>query len=218
MPVNEDDYVSLSALQHYVFCPRQCALIHVEREWAENALTTFGKLEHERVDSLPGSTRGCFRTARSVRLVCHRLGIHGVADVVEYENHSGAGNASTAMRVTPVEYKHGRPKVHKADEVQLCAQALCLEEMHGVTICRGYLYYRSTKHRKEIVFDAALRALTEKIILSVRELLTSGYLPPACRMDACEACSLQNQCLPLPPGVSASEYNERNISSALKDR
>ncbi len=202
----------LSALQHYVFCPRQCALIHNERIWAENALTTLGKIEHERVDSAHGTTHGRVRTARSVRLVCHRLGIQGVADAVEYESVEEQGGASPFSRITPVEYKHGRPKEYKADDVQLCAQALCLEEMHGVTIPSGYLYYRQTRRRKEVILDAALRDLTERAIVATRLLLQSGALPPARRMADCDACSLLELCLPLPSGVTAAEYNERQFA------
>ncbi len=214
MPFADDEYVSLSALQHYVFCPRQCALIHNERLWAENALTTMGKLEHERVDTAPGTTRGNLRTARGVSLVSHRLGIRGVADAVEYERE--VVRAVGFRRITPVEYKHGRPKDCRADEVQLCAQALCLEEMHGVEISEGVIYYRSTRRRREISLNAELRTLTELVIQKTRYLLASGLLPQARRMEDCDACSLQELCLPLPTGITASAYNEQqfNILSA----
>ncbi len=219
MPFGEDEYVSLSALQHYAFCPRQCALIHNEQQWAENSLTTMGKLEHERVDTAPGTTRGRFRTARAVRLVCHRLGIRGVADAVEYERGEGQGDNARLIRVTPVEYKHGRPKEYRADDVQLCAQAFCLEEMHGIDIPVACLYYRSTRRRKEIVLDATLRELTEQTILSTRELLMNGSLPPARRMEDCEACSLLELCLPLPLSSlsSARSYNEHQFRALLTE-
>ncbi len=223
MAFAEDEYVSLSALQHYVFCPRQCALIHNEQQWAENALTTMGKLEHERVDTAPGTTRGLLRTARAVRLVCHRLGIRGVADAVEYERVAEQGNGQgncgveRLRRVTPVEYKHGRPKDYRADEVQLCAQAFCLEEMHGIDIPVAYLFYRSTRRRKEVVLDAELRALTQRAVQETRELLALGTLPPARRMDDCDACSLYELCLPLPSGQRASAYNEQQFTSLLNE-
>ncbi len=217
MPFAEDEYVMLSALQHYVFCPRQCALIHNEREWAENALTTLGKIEHERVDTAPGTTRGRLRMARSVRLASHRLGIRGVADAVEYETVAEQGGEARLCRVTPVEYKHGRPKEFRADDVQLCAQAFCLEEMHGIAIPTAFLYYRSPKRRKEVVLDAELRALTEQAIVETRRLLLSGALPPARRTDDCDACSLFELCLPLPSSVPASRYNARNFRAVEEE-
>ncbi len=226
MSFAEDEYVSLSALQHYVYCPRQCALIHVERLWAENGLTTLGKIEHERVDTAPGTTRGKLRMARAVQLVCHRLGIRGVADAVEYEfaaaaeGVAGQGEGMGArhlVRVTPVEYKHGRPKEHLADAVQLCAQALCLEEMHGIAIPHAYLFYRQTRRRQEVVLDDALRTQTQDIITAARRLLLSGTLPPAYRHDGCDACSLFELCLPRPTTQTASAYNERNFRQLSDD-
>ncbi len=224
MPFTEDEYVSLSALQHYVYCPRQCALIHVERLWAENGLTTLGKIEHERVDTAPGTTRGSLRMARHVQLVCQRLGIRGVADAVEYEfaaaedGEAGQGTGAHRLaRVTPVEYKHGRPKEHPADAVQLCAQALCLEEMHGIAIPHAYLYYRQTRRRQEVLLDAALRAQTQDIIAATRHLLLNGTLPPARRRDECDACSLFELCLPQPTAQTASAYNERNFRQLTDD-
>ena len=212
MSFREEEYVMLSALQHYVFCPRQCALIHNERLWAENGLTALGRIEHKRVDSVTGTTHGRVRTARSIRLVCHRLGIQGVADAVEYESFEKQGEKGCICRITPVEYKHGHPKENKADEVQLCAQALCLEERHGIHIESGYLYYHGTRRRKEVMFDKNLREWTERAISATRQLLLSGQLPPAYRTADCDACSLLELCLPLPKGVTATGYNERNFS------
>ncbi len=219
MAFADDEYVSLSALQHYVFCPRQCALIHNERLWAENALTTMGKLEHERVDTAPGTTRGALRTARGVLLACHRLGIRGVADAIEYERTAGQGGGQEdgLCRVTPVEYKHGRPKEHQADAVQLCAQAFCLEEMHGIDIPVAYIYYRTTRRRQEVLLDAPLRERTEAAIVATRALLVGGTLPAACKHAECESCSLVELCLPLPSRLSAAAYNERNFSQVADD-
>ncbi len=225
MPFAEEDYIPLRALQHYVFCPRQFALIHTEREWAENALTTMGRLEHTRVDTAPGATIGTLRTARSVSLVCHRLGIRGVADVVEYEIAAGAGmrpdegRPAAFSRITPVEYKHGRPQGHgrMADAVQLCAQALCLEEMHGVAIPAACLFYRAVRRRVNIELDAPLREATERAILGARTLFTDGALPPAVRTPACGACSLLDICLPLPAGASASAYIETTALRLMDD-
>jgi CRISPR-associated exonuclease Cas4 len=134
----EDDLLPISALQHLLFCERQCALIHVEQVWAENRLTVEGRHLHERVDGGEHETRGGLRTARALPIRSLRLGLAGRADVVEFHASEGAAGPP---RVVPVEYKRGRPKSHRADEVQLCAQALCLEEMLGVHVAAGALFY-----------------------------------------------------------------------------
>lgn len=200
---SEDEYVTLSALQHAVFCLRQCALIHTERIWTENALTAMGRIEHERVDSAEGTTRGAVRTARTVQLVCHRLGIRGVADVVEYKT------TPQGMLVIPVEYKHGRPESHRADEVQLCAQAFCLEEMHQCRIETACLFYHRIRCRCVVKLDSELREMTEKIIAETRELLRNGTIPPAVKAEHCKSCSLNDYCLPRDSTELASAYTRR---------
>jgi CRISPR-associated exonuclease Cas4 len=129
---DEDDLLPISALQHLVFCPRQCALIHIERAWAENRLTAEGGLLHARVQSGETTTRGALRVLRALPLVSHRLGLTGYADVVEIHRAEGGGE-----RAFPVEYKRGTTKAHDADRVQLCAQALCIEEMIGLPVTEG---------------------------------------------------------------------------------
>jgi len=207
----EDEYVSLSALQHYTFCPRQCALIHTEQLWEENALTTFGKIEHKRVDTAPDSILGGILTARSVRLVCHRLGIRGVADVVEYRDDA------QEQCVMPVEYKHGRPagQGHEADSIQLCAQAFCLEEMRRRHIPCGCLYYHGIRRRVEVPLDSGLRERTCQAIFETRQLLQSRALPQAARKKACDACSLADICLPASASRSAKKYNEQSFAALL---
>lgn len=207
--MSEDDYIPLSALQHYVFCPRQCALIHNECEWSENALTALGRVEHERVDTAPGSLRGNLYTARAVPLVSHHWKIRGVSDVVEYVQK---GEES---RITPIEYKHGKPKAHDADNVQLCAQALCLEEMHGCHVDFGYLFYHQLRRRSEVLFDDKLRQTTIRAIEGTRALLSGEELPAAVRRKECVSCSLYELCLPSPGGERASAYNERHFRSLL---
>ena len=206
--IPEEDYVPLSALQHYVFCPRQCAFIHTEQEWQENSLTTLGKMEHQRVDTAPGSTRGGSYTARGCYLVCRRLGIRGRADAIEYRSRGGE-------LIAPIEYKHGRPKEHDADAIQLCAQALCLEEMHGCRIDQAYLYYHATRHRLAVPLDADLRQKTESCIAAVRDLLHSRRLPPAHSRRECRSCSLRPICLPRHP--AAGEYNDNSFGTALRE-
>lgn len=207
----EEDYVTLSALQHFVFCPRQCALIYTEQLWKDNALTTFGHLEHRRVDTAPDSVRGGVRIARSVRLVSRTLGLRGVSDVVEYHD------LPQGTLIIPVEYKHGRPAEHGADAVQLCAQALCLEEMHRCRIPSGYLYYQSLRRRVETVFTEELREQVRAAVEGTRRLLQERTLPPAARRGACGACSLAELCLPASCDLSAREYNRTAFETALTE-
>lgn len=180
----------ISALQHWLFCPRQFALIHIERLWAENRLTAEGRVLHERADAGGGERRGALKTLRAVQLSSVRLGLHGVADVVEMHGRP--------PRPRPVEYKRGRPKDHRADEVQLCAQALCLEEMFACDITEGAIFYRQNRRRKTIAFDTDLRVLTKQAIDDARGVLGSGRLPPPeYAPRRCDACSLKELCRPV---------------------
>ncbi|MDO4906324.1 CRISPR-associated protein Cas4 [Neisseria sp.] len=180
--------VPLSALQHYAFCPRQCALIHNEQAWAENFLTAQGRVLHERVDGGEPETRKGVRFERSVHLSAERLGLTGIADMVERDLRTGS--------LKPVEYKRGRPKPTAMDEIQLCAQALCLEEMTGQTIDEGALWYMQTRHRVPVIFSDGLRAETLNAIRQVRELLDSGTTPLPEYGKHCKACSLIEICQP----------------------
>ncbi|WP_107855392.1 CRISPR-associated protein Cas4 [Neisseria weaveri] len=180
--------IPLSALQHYAFCPRQCALIHNEQVWAENYLTAQGRALHERVDGGEPETRKGVRFERSVHVSAENLGVHGVLDMVERDIQTG--------RLKPVEYKRGKPKPETFDEIQLCAQALCLEEMTGQTVAEGALWYMQTRHRVPIVFSDGLRAETLAVIGRVLELLESGVTPPPEYGKRCKACSLIEVCQP----------------------
>ena len=200
--------VMLSALQHYLFCPRQCALIHVEGVWSENYLTAAGRQLHERVDRKGAETRKDVHLATALRLVSNRLGLMGVADMVEFygqETQFDSNGICVAARLPgrrgfwrpfPVEYKRGAPKSHRADEVQLCAQALCLEEMLGVSIAAGALFYGETRRRTDVPFDVELRSLTEDVAAKVHELIRIGETPPPVLTKGCKACSLFDQCRP----------------------
>lgn len=159
-PEVEDALVPLSALQHHLLCPRQCALIHVERLWAEDVATAEGRLLHERVDVGGGERRPGVRIARGMALRSVALGVSGIADVVELHGDP--------PRPFPVEYKRGKPKSHRADEVQLCAPAICLEEMFGRSVQEGALFYGQTRRRLAVTFDLELRALTADTALAVR--------------------------------------------------
>lgn len=189
---DEEDLIPLSALQHYLYCPRQCALIHVERQWAENRFTAEGRLLHERVDGGRPETRDGVRIARAVPIRSLRLGVAGIADVVELHD---------SARPVPVEYKRGRPKMHRADEVQLCAQALCLEEMFGVTVPSGFLFYGRTRRRTVVALDGELRRLTAEVADATRRLLAESRTPPPeYEPRKCDACSLKSICCPVRLG------------------
>ena len=198
--VGDDDPIPLSALQHYLFCPRQCALIHVERLWAENVLTVEGRILHERSDK-PGrrtATRE-HRVVSAMPISSRKLGVAGVADVVELVRDG------KRWRPYPVEYKRGRPKAHRADEVLLCAQALCLEEMFGVPVPEGALFYGKARRRTAVAFDGELRALTRRIALETRALIAAGRTPrPVYETRRCDACSLLELCRPKRLGRGGS--------------
>lgn len=193
----EEGLLPISALQHYLFCPRQCALIHVEQIWAEDAATADGRVVHERVDAGQTDRRAGVRSVRGLVLRSIKHGLSGKADVVEL-----VGNIPY-----PVEYKRGRPKLHRADEVQLCAQALCLEEMFGVAVPEGALFYAATKKRTRVGIDAELRALTLATARKVAAMLAAGTTPPPAAMPVCRRCSLHKACQPEqlqnPPPVQA---------------
>ena len=189
---NPSEDIALSALQHWLYCPRQYALIHLERLWAENRYTAEGRVLHDRVDGGQAESRPGLRILRAVELRSDRFGLHGIADVVELR-----GGVPY-----PVEYKRGRPKAHRADEVQLCAQALCLEEMFGCEIGEGALFYGQTRRRKVVPFDRDLRALTEQVVKEVRACRDAGHLPPAEYVaQRCDACSLVEHCRPRVSGA-----------------
>lgn len=205
------DSLPISGLQHILFCPRQCALIHLEQVWRENELTAEGRILHERPDAgKQEMIKGC-KVERSVHLYSAEYGIHGVADVVEYRKEG------KIFIPRPVEYKHGKPKKGHEDEVQLCAQALCLEEMHGITLEAGDLFYGKTRRRQEILFDESLRQLTGETILAFRKLLEQGITPPAEYRPCCNKCSLEEICMPharrFAKGTDA--WNKRQLEAAL---
>lgn len=223
MSFTEDDLLPLSALQHLLFCERQAALIHVEQLWAENPLTVQGRQLHEKVDSAPGESRGDVRIARSLSLRSLRLGLSGRADVVELhqvsaeagEDASGPGavlpGVPGSWRPFPIEYKRGRPKPYHADEVQLCAQALCLEEMLGAPVPAGAIFYGQTRRRHDVRFDDALRHETEEAAGRLHRLIASGVTPPPVREPKCDQCSLIELCLPDAPAHSARRFLDRML-------
>ncbi len=202
---DESDYIMLSALQHYMFCPRQCALIHVEQQWTENRYTAEGKVLHERADSNKSERSGSVRIVRTLPIYSQQYGLSGQADVVEFHDDG---------RVYPVEYKRGKPKKDCCDEVQLCAQALCLEEVLNVEIQEGALFYGQRRRRKEVLLDGELRALTQETISKTHQLIQHGITPSAEYDKKCDACSLLSLCLPKSCGRDRSV--QRYLSNMLK--
>lgn len=181
------DPIMISALQHYSYCPRQCALIHQEQVFEENVYTLRGRAVHERVDQPESQLEDGVRVERALPLYSERLGLVGKADVVEFH----AGDVPY-----PVEYKHGPKRVREHDDLQLAAQAMCLEEMTGKKVEHGAIYHHSSRRRREIKITQALREQVEKVTEEVRALLASGQLPPPVNDDRCRHCSLVEICQP----------------------
>jgi CRISPR-associated exonuclease Cas4 len=204
----EDRLLPISALQHLLFCPRQAALIHVERLWAENRLTVEGRHLHHRAHEQRRGWRGGVWVERGLALRSFDLGLAGVADVVEFHPPAAAAAATPLApggprpgslddwRVMAVEYKRGRPKRDDSDRVQLCAQAFCLEEMIGVDLTDGEIFYGKRRRRVSVAFDARLRDVTRDAARRLHAIIDAGSTPPARREPKCDACSLLPLCLP----------------------
>jgi CRISPR-associated exonuclease Cas4 len=222
MSYSEDDLLPVSAIQHLLYCERQCALIHLEHLWDENVLTAEGRQQHDRCDEMTSETRGDILIARGLYMQNLELGLVGKADVVEFHRAEKAGPSAVPLEVVggfwkpfPVEYKHGRPKQGMCDEAQLCAQALCLEEMLKVNISAGALYYQRPRRRTPVQFDDALRQIVIKAVIRLHELFQSGITPPAVNDKRCENCSLKNQCL--PGCTSGKKQVENYLRSSLRN-
>lgn len=185
--VDAEDPIPLSALQHWSYCPRQCALIHLEQAFAENLHTARGRAVHALVDEPGVEHAGRTRIERAIPLWCERLGLIGKADVVEF-----AADGTPY----PVEYKHGRRRQRRHDELQLAAQALCLEEMTGKPVPTGAIYHHSSRRRREVRIDAALRAEVEAAAFAVRAMLREARLPRPANDARCRECSLIELCQP----------------------
>ena len=196
------DLLPISALQHLLYCERQCALIHVEQVWAENRFTAEGNVMHEKAHDGPDEMKAGVRISRGLDVKSEALGLSGQCDVVEFHRSAGVPPASGSVplpheTILPIEYKRGKPKAHRADEVQLCAQALCLEEMQRVAIPEGRLFYGQTRRRMDVIFDEELRALTAETARRLHELIDSRETPPAVyEARKCDACSLIELCMP----------------------
>ena len=207
---SEDDFIMLSALQHYIFCPRQCALIHVEQAWAENRLTAEGRIMHDKVHEEGSESRGSVRIERALALRNLRLGLSGMADVVEFHRQDDG-----SWQPFPVEYKRGKPKPDDSDKVQLCAQAMCLEEMLQTTIPAGAIFYGKTRRRLDVAFDQTLRRKTDEIAQKTHELIEAGVTPKAAYSAKCDSCSLFEICL--PKTLEKRQSVENYLKHALDD-
>jgi len=221
---DEDDLLPVSALQHLEFCPRRCALIHVDGLWAENAQTAEGRALHQRVHQAPGESKDGVRVARHLRLCSRELGLFGVADVVEFHRADDEPSAVALSglegrwRPFPVEYKRGRRRSEKSYLVQLCAQALCLEEMLRAVVPAGALYHGQSRRRQQVAFDAELRRRTRDRARELHRLIAAGRAPPPERGPKCKFCSLAEKCVPkLAASRSAREYMARAVESILAD-
>lgn len=204
------DHLPISALQHLLYCERQCALIHVEQVWAENQFTAEGNVLHEKAHGGQDESKAGVRIVRGLPVRSDTLGLSGECDVVEFHPDGS---------VLPIEYKRGKPKAHRADEVQLCAQALCLEESLRKPVPEGRLYYGQTRRRLDVVFDRELRALTAETAGRLQELIAAHLTPPALYEERkCESCSLKQLCMPLAMRFQkgAGAWFDRHLADSLE--
>lgn len=204
----EENYLHLNGLQHLRFCPRQCALIYVENLWQENYFTASGRAQHDKVHSGVGESRRVVRTERDLKIASSLLGITGQTDAVEFYSDG---------TIIPIEYKHGEPKEDSCDEVQLCAQVICLEEMLNCKIDEGALYYFKIRRRVSVKITEELRAETIELARKFHELVESGKTPPAEYKRKCESCSFIDECFPESAGrnKSVNTYLKRRIQSEI---
>lgn len=209
MSYSENDLFPISALQHYSFCPRQCALIHVERVWQENIFTAEGHALHDKAHSGENETRGNIRIARGIALRSLELGVTGVADVVEFHTLE-----DDSVQPFPVEYKHGKPKEGNCDRIQLCAQAICLEAMLNVHVPKGALFYGRSRRREQVDFTEALRAETTMLCSKVHALMESCETPAPVYSQRCRSCSLFDICMPKKISVKADAYIDRFLEES----
>jgi CRISPR-associated exonuclease Cas4 len=214
-----DELLPLSGIQHFLFCRRQWALIHIEQQWKDNALTAEGRIMHNRADDpFFTETRNGVITTRSVPVVSYRLGLSGICDVVEFVTSPDGvklPNRKGLYLPIPVEYKRGKPKRDPVDEAQVCAQAICLEEMLSTDIPRGYLFYGQTRHREEVELTSQLRTLVQEMSAEMHNYFRKGYTPRVKTSKACRSCSLVDICLPVlnEKAIAASKYIEQQIEN-----
>ena len=209
----------LSGIQHYMFCPRQWALIHIEQQWADNRLTTEGQLLHKNVDNpFYRQKNGDTITLRSLHIASKQLGLYGITDAVELLPSDSPEDSITHNRYTgywkpyPVEYKRGQSKPDERDEVQLAAQAMCLEEMYDINIPYGALYYDEVKHRETIAISDGLRRTTQQCAKQMHDIFKSGIMPKPVKASHCRNCSLKDICMPeMSDCTQVKTYLNKNL-------
>lgn len=220
MSYSDDELLMISGIQHYHYCKRQWYLIHAEQQWSENLYTTKGNILHEKVDDpFVVETRKNMFVSRSLPLVSYNLGFYGVSDVVEFilsDNGCYIKSKNNKYEVTPVEYKAGKPKSDDCDKVQLCLQALCLEEMLDVNIEQGYLYYGKTRHREKVNFNRELRESVAELSNTMHSIIKAEITVFPEYGQKCDRCSLKNLCIPKIKTTYSSV--NRYIKSKLIDK
>lgn len=217
----EDELLQLSGIQHYVFCPRQWALIHIEQQWTDNSLTAEGTLLHGNVDNpfLRETNGSQTITLRGVRLASPVLGLSGISDAVEIYPHENAPTSKQALLKSklydalPIEYKRGKPKITDCDRMQVTAQAIILEEMLGITIRKGAVFYWETRHREYFDITDELKEQTIKTASDMHVAFNNNFIPKAVKKSHCKNCSLLDNCMPSFKGRSAVEYLSDSIES-----
>jgi len=197
----------ISALTHIQYCERRFALVHIEQIWAENLFTMEGRNFHEKAHSNEGESRGEIRIERGLRVRSLKLGLYGVTDIVEFHN----------SLIFPVEYKRGKERPDIADKVQLCAQAICLEEMLGIDIPRGAIFYGQPRRRTQVEFDEELRAKVAELCEQARKMIETGKIPPPRFGSHCKNCSLVNECMPEVSGNPDKGQVEKYIQKLMKE-
>lgn len=217
---SEEETVLISAIEHYSYCPRQCGLIHVEQVFDENVFTLRGSRAHERADTVTWEMRDSTRIERALPLWSFDRGLNGRADTVEFldwasrggwDEPLGGGYVPVDGSIVPVEYKHGPRRQHRHDDLQLCAQALCLEEMFHVEVPTGAIYHHTTKRRRDVLLTSDLRSETVEVIAQVREMQREGRLPPPVNDARCPNCSLVDACAPAALVAGRLAYYARQI-------
>lgn len=216
---DDDQMLMLSGIQHYMFCPRQWALIHIEQQWDENRLTAEGQLLHKNVDNPAYRQKnGDVITLRAVHIASHALGLYGVTDAIELLPSADATDTITHPRYPgywkpyPIEYKRGHSKPDERDEVQLTAQVICLEEMYGINIPEAALFYHETRHREVVLIDEHLRQLAFGLSEAMHRTFESGFTPKAEENRSCRSCSLIDICTPeLTKKTSVAYYLKKTL-------
>ncbi len=219
MEYSEDDMLMLSGIQHYAFCPRQWALIHIDQQWNENKLTAEGQIMHQHVDDpFYRQKVGDYICLRSVNLASKELGLYGISDVIELHPAENCLNAISHPKYPgywipyPIEYKHGKPKNNEIDQVQLAAQAICLEELYGIHIMEGAIFYGETRHRLNVLFSDDLRATVRSYAEGMHKLFSEGKIPSASLQPYCKNCSLKDICMPATTSPkSVTTYLNNNL-------